>query len=202
MQAGGSLAKAGFITGIVFRIFAIGIVLGIASAWGMFDAYKPVQIHRENSVLKAIPNGSVQEVFHISLPRDLVLAGNRTQTIPQATDWSKAAFLGDLQVNVFKVRNANDRVVGVASRLAGRSKNGGPFTEWVVHLPARGTLYAVMDSDRNDEGLRQGHLQASTREFASRSGSIVERFFSQLGDDEPATIIELTFETRIEEAGG
>ena len=184
----------------VLRIFIIGVFLGVAAAWGVFHEYQPVQIHRESSVLKVIPNGSVQEVFHISLPRDLILAGSPGQVMPEETDWQQTEFLGNLQVNLFKIRNHNDRVVGLASRLASPGDTGGRFTEWMVHLPARGTLYAVMDANRSAEGLRQGHLQAGTREFSSRSGSIIEKFSSMQGEDEPESVIELTFETRVEVA--
>ena len=163
--------------------------------------YKPVTIHRESSVLTAIPNGSVEEIFHVTLPRDLVFAGSPAQVIPQGSDWSEAEFLGDLRVNLFKIRNQNDRVVGLASRFSGRGNGDESFTEWLVHLPARGTLYAVMVASRSDEGVRSGHLQKGTREFASRGGSIVEKFSNVKTDEEPKTIIELTFRTRIEEAG-
>lgn len=184
----------------MFRIFLIGIVLGLASAGGLFHLYKPVTIHRENSVLTAIPNGSVEEVFHVTLPRDLIFAGSPTQVIPAGSSWSEAGFLGDLRVNLFKVRNENDRVVGLASRFSGRGDDNENFTEWLVHLPARGSLYAVMDGPRSAEGIRSGHLQNGTREFTSRGGSIVEKFSNEKTDDEPKTIIELTFQTRIEEA--
>lgn len=158
-------------------------------------------MHRESSVLKAIPNGGVEEVFHVTLPRDLIFAGSPAQVIPQGSNWSEAGFLGDLRVNLFKVRNQNDRVVGLASRFSGRGYGDEQFTEWVVHLPARGTLYAVMDTPRSEDGVRSGHLQKGTREFVSRSGSIVEKFSNEKIDEEPQTIIELNFQTRIEEAG-
>jgi hypothetical protein len=185
----------------VFRIFLVGIVLGIASAGGVFHLYKPVSIHRESSVLRAIPNGSVEEIFHVTLPRDLIFAGSPAEVIPQGSNWSEAGFLGDLRVNLFKVRNQNDRVVGLASRFSGRGNADGNFTEWLVHLPARGTLYAVMDPLRSADGMRSGHLQGGTREFASRGGSITEKFSNLQTDEEPQTIIELTFQTGIRETG-
>ena len=65
------------------------------------------------------------------------------KTFPDGLVWPDSLDRAGAQVEVFKVRNANERVIGVASRIAG---NGAGFVEWALHLPARGTMYVLMDS--------------------------------------------------------
>jgi len=61
-----------------------------------------------------------------------------------------------LQAEIFKVRDRNNVVIGVASRLASASEQTGPFIEWVLHLPARGTVYLQMDLAPSADGHRNG----------------------------------------------
>ena len=178
----------------MFKIFLLGIVVGAAATGGGLYAYQPVDLVREQTVVKVIRNGFNQEVFRINLPRDIVLSGSTARPISANLDWSTAAFLGDMQVSVFKLRDVNGRVVGIASRLV---KPGDPDTrvsEWVLHLPARGSVYVVMDDAQSAAGTGyQGKIQEGTGEFDNRSGQVSEHFIRDAGTiDDPESAIELT----------
>ena len=67
-------------------------------------------------------------------------------------------------------------VGGVASRLASASEATGPFIQWALHLPARGTIYMQMELAASTEGHRNGTLLAGTRDFEALSGSVIEQF--------------------------
>jgi hypothetical protein len=88
-----------------------------------------------------------------------------------------------MQAEIFKVRDRNNTVVGVASRLASASEETGPFIEWALHLPARGTMYIKMQVLPTEDGVRNGALISGTREFAVLTGSVRERFVNAPGDD-------------------
>jgi hypothetical protein len=76
------------------------------------------------------------------------------------------------------VRDRNNVVIGIASRLASASEVTGSFIEWTLHLPARGSIYLRMDLAPTDQGYRDGTLIAGTREFETMSGSVREQFIA------------------------
>jgi hypothetical protein len=76
--------------------------------------------------------------------------------------------------------------------------------DWVLHIPARGTLFINMDSMPTEDGRRVGELNAGTQEFQAMTGVITERWVAEASDDEdaPDGRIELfaTYVGQIEEA--
>jgi hypothetical protein len=86
---------------------------------------------------------------------------------------------------LFKVRNSNDVVIGVASRLTIRNPQLGDVIEWVLHLPARGTMY-VSVNPQNGKGLRSGTLKAGTREFDGLAGGLSEHWIEGGSEEESA----------------
>ena len=106
-------------------------------------------------------------------------AGERTW--PADLDWPDYLPISDAQTEVFKLRNDDNRVVGVASRI--RSGGDDAFIEWTIHMPARGSIYALLPAVADATGARVGSLRAGTREFEDRSGSIAERFIAPAEDD-------------------
>jgi len=53
--------------------------------------------------------------------------------------------------------------------------------EWTVHMPARGTLYALVSGRPDESGARVGRLRAGSLEFETRSGRVFERYDSSPG---------------------
>ena len=152
-----------------------------ALAW-----YVPaVDLHRERSLISVVPNGGNYEVFNIGLPGDRILVGlpNDDSTLPADLAWPGDEYLPGLQAEIFKLRDKNNAVVGVASRLASAGESTGPFIEWIVHLPARGTLYVNMDITPDDEGLRAGAVRAGTNDFETLTGTMSERLVTDVGEE-------------------
>ncbi len=133
-----------------------------------------------------LPNGGNTETFRIDLPRDRILVGlaGVENALPAGLEWPGEDVVGDLQAEMFKVRDKNDAVIGVASRLASASEATGPFIEWVLHLPARGTIYLQMDLAPSAEGHRNGSLITGTQDFETMSGSVREQFVSGIDNED------------------
>jgi hypothetical protein len=169
----------------LFKTFILGIILGILLAAALVYAYPVVDQHRERSLISVHANGGNSELFHVSLPEDRIMAGaaGSSLSIPPGLEWPELDFLSDISVDLFKLRNENGIVVGTGSRMSGKTEEHGPFIEWVLHLPARGTMFVTMAADPLPEGYRQGDLTAGTREFLPMSGVVLERFVEE--DDNP-----------------
>ncbi len=164
------------------KTFILGILLGTAAAAGLTYSVELVDLHREPSHISVQANGGNVETFRIDLPRDRILVGlaGEENALPAELDWPSDALFGSLQAEMFKVRDRYDVVVGVASRLASASEQTGPFIEWVLHLPARGTLYLQMDVTPAPEGHRNGRMLAGTRDFATMHGNAREQFVTDI----------------------
>lgn len=177
------------------KTLILGIVLGLAAAGGFTYSIEPVDLHREPSHITVQANGGNRETFRIDLPRDRILVGlaGEANTLPADIDWPDDAMFGNFQAEMFKVRDRYDVVVGVASRLASASEATGPFIEWTLHLPARGTIYLQMDVEPAPEGHRNGTMLAGTGDFETMVGNAREQFVSEVegGDSSIQGRIEL-----------
>jgi len=164
----------------LFRLFVFGIFLGAAVAGALAYSVPVVDLHREASHIAVRANGGNTETFRINLPDDRIMVGlaGADNALPAGLDWPGEAMLGNLQAELFKVRDRNDVVIGVASRLASASERTGRFIEWTLHLPARGTVYLKMDLAPTNQGYRNGTLIAGTREFDAMNGNVREQFVS------------------------
>ena len=168
----------------MFKTFNLGIVLGIALAAALVYFIPVVDQQREVSLITVHANGGNSESFHIRLPDDRIMAGVSgvpTMT-PPGLEWPELDFLANVQTEMFKLRNEIGVVIGAASRMSGRSEQHGSFVEWVLHLPARGTMYVSMAPNPSSNGYREGTLRAGTREFLTLHGVVLERF-AKLGLD-------------------
>ena len=192
---------------LVVKSFVIGILSGFALIGGLLYFVPAVDQHREASLITVQANGGNTESFHANLPDDRILFGGAgEELVPANLDWPGVAALGDVQAELFKIRNRNDVVVGVGSRISGTGSATGHVVEWTLHLPARGTLYANLQPLPDEAGGRSGRLRAGTREFASMTGSFSERIEipdgGQGNDAESAGRIELlTALVRVAEGG-
>ena len=167
---------------ILFRMFIVGVVLGVAAA-GALLYFVPVVDHgRERSIIAVQPNGGNREVFHVNLPADRVFAGRAgaDTTFPPGVEWPEHLNVDNAQIELFKVRDAEERVIGIASRVTARGVQR--ILEWAVHLPARGSLYLLVDNNAGASGSRAGRLRAGTREFAQMRGTIIERYVADGAD--------------------
>ena len=179
----------------MLKTFFFGILLGALAAAGALYALPAVDQAREASIVSVAPNGGNVEVFRINVPMDRVMIGTRdaARPLPPGLEWPAADVLASMHTEVFKIRNARDTVVGVAVRNAARGAGQAAVVDWVLHLPARGSLFANMEDAAGDGGRRSGTIRSGSREFAPLSGFLTERWVENASDDEgaPAGHIEL-----------
>jgi len=177
----------------LIKTFIFGILLGIAAAAGALYALPAVDQHREVSLISVAVNGGNTELFHINIPTDRVMVGGPDQApLPAGLQWPQEEIFSGLSAELFKVRNARDAVVGIAARTAAKEGEAGVL-DWIIHLPARGSMYVNMDPVPREGGYRMGQLRSGSREFQALSGFVSERWVSDTSgeEDAPAGRIEL-----------
>ena len=169
----------------MFKTFNLGLLLGLIGAGALLYYTPVVDLYREPSLITVQANGGNSETFHVNLPGDRLLVGMQggATNVPPGLEWPQDSIFDGLQVELFKIRDGNDVTVGVGSRLASRSDPTGAFVQWVLHLPARGTMYVALDPQAGAHG-RDGVLKGGTRDFAPLSGSVTERFVAASADSE------------------
>ena len=179
---------------VLVKTFFLGIILGLAAAAGALYAVPVVDQVREASIVTVAPNGGNAEMFHINVPMDRIMVGAPEQevSIPPGLAWPAEEVLAGVRAELFKIRNARDTVVGVAVRTAAQSE-GQDIIDWVLHLPARGSLFVNMELAPRQGGHRFGKISSGSREFGLFSGVMTERWIVNNSgeEDAPAGRIEL-----------
>lgn len=191
-----SIADSAVLIGIaVIRIFAFGIILGVAAALAALHFIPLVDQYREESIISVSTNGGNTETFHVKVPTDRIMIGAQgyASPLPAGMDWPDDPRFRQVRAELFKLRNSRDAVIGVASRFTSEAPEFGNVIEWVLHLPARGTVFARIQPQSGDGGRRLGDLHAGTREFGNLSGRISERWVAgtSASDQTPSGRIEL-----------
>lgn len=181
----------------MLKLFITGIVLGIVAAAGALYAYPAVDQHREDSLIKVAPNGGTTELFHINLPDDRIMSRSPGQnaSIPLNLAWPSDEHFDSAQLEIYKLRNERDVVVGIAARAAA-SEEGSTLVEWVMHLPARGSQFVSMQTQPTAGGLRSGVLRAGSREFDDRDGSMTVRWVADASGQQDAPDGRIELKTR------
>ena len=179
----------------MIKTFFIGVLLGLAAAAGALYAFPAVDQAREASIVKVAPNGGNVEEFHINIPMDRIMVGapDQPDPLPPGLNWPTDPALAGIRAELFKIRNARDTVVGVAVRNASSSDDGSVI-DWVLHLPARGSVFVNMEPAVREGGYRLGRFRAGSREFGPLSGFMTERWVANSedrDDDAPLGRIEL-----------
>lgn len=176
----------------MIKTFIFGLVVGLAGAAALAYFIPAIDLHRERSLISVRANGGQSEAFHINLPNDRIMAGaragNQSSGFPEGLQWPEDELLQGAQTEVFKLRNSEDTVVGLAARVSSASEKSGAFIQWMLHLPARGTLFATMPSGLAADGYRNGQVVSGTREFAELSGALREFFNREVDDSEDSGI--------------
>jgi len=112
--------------------------------------------------------------------------------LPAGLEWPQDDVLAGVSAELFKIRNERDVVIGVAARTVAKEEES-DVIDWVMHLPARGTLFVNMAPDAQEGGRRIGRLRTGSNEFARLRGFVVERWVADTSgeEDAPAGRIEL-----------
>ena len=171
----------------MLKTLIFGFLLGIVGTVAAVYYVPVVDQYREYSIISVAPNGGNTETFHITIPTDRIMTGapQQAEPMPPGLHWPTDELFDGVRVELFKVRNADDTVIGVASRLVADSDAIEDSVEWVMHLPARGTFYVTMPAQATDGGGRVGSLRAGTREFGPMQGKVSERWVPNTDDDDP-----------------
>ena len=172
---------------VLLKTFFVGVVLGLVAAGGALYAIPAVDQEREASIVTVSPNGGNAEIFHINIPHDRVMVGAPEQSvaIPPGLAWPADEILAGVRAELFKIRNARDIVVGVAVRTAVQREDSG-IIDWVLHLPARGSLFVNMEIAPREGGYRLGMIRSGSREFGQFDGFMTERWVVKNSDEEDA----------------
>ena len=138
--------------------------------------------------------GNVEE-FHINIPMDRIMVGapDQPSPLPPGLNWPTDPELGGIRTELFKIRNARDTVVGVAVRNAATGGDGNVI-DWVLHLPARGSVFINMEPAVSEGGYRIGRFRTGSREFGPLNGFMTERWVANSEErdiDAPIGRIEL-----------
>ena len=167
------------------KTFFLGIILGLAAAAGALYAFPAVDQTREASIVKVAPNGGNVEEFHINIPMDRIMVGavDQPNPVPPGLSWPVDQELAGIRAELFKIRNARDAVVGVAVRNAATGDSGNVI-DWVLHLPARGSVFINMEPAARQGGFRIGRFRSGSREFGPLNGFMTERWVANTTDDD------------------
>ena len=169
-------------------------MLGIAATAGLLYVLPVVDQHREMSLISVVPNAGNRETFRIIIPVDRIMVGTagKPTGLPVGLKWPQDEVLAAVGAELFKIRNENDVVVGVAARTVAKEENS-DVIDWVLHLPARGSLFANMEPEVQEGGHRIGRIRAGSAEFSALTGFIAERWVPDASgeEDAPAGRIEL-----------
>jgi hypothetical protein len=174
---------------VLLKTFLIGVLLGIVMAAGALYTIPVVDQFREVSIVSVAPNGGNSESFHINIPADRVMVGatGKESGVPMGMMWPKDEIFENISTEIFKVRNVRDAVIGVASRTVAKDGNTG-YTDWIIHLPARGSLFINMESQPKNGGPRIGRLRAGSQEFDDLAGFVAESWVSDTSGEEDAPL--------------
>jgi len=178
----------------LLKTFIIGILLGMLAAAGALYTIPVVDQYREVSIVTVAPNGGNSELFHINIPADRVMIGatGKDGDVPLELAWPQDKVFENIGTEIFKVRNAKDAVIGVAARTVAKEGDT-DLTDWVIHLPARGSLFVNMESQPEAGRARIGKLRTGSREFGDLNGFIAESWVSNTSSEDgvPRGRIEL-----------
>jgi hypothetical protein len=179
----------------LLKTFIFGLILGVVAAAAALFFAPVVDQHRETSIIRVLPNGGNSETFHINIPMDRIMSGSQSAAspYPENLEWPLDPQFAGINAELFKVRNERDLVIGVASRIAAQDEENGALIEWVLHLPARGSMYLSLQPEMQEGGVRFGELQSGSREFSAIAGVVTERWVADVSGEEgsPAGRIEL-----------
>ncbi|MEM1173602.1 MAG: hypothetical protein AAGI27_02215 [Pseudomonadota bacterium] len=168
----------------MFKTYLFGIVLGVIAAFTAVYFVPVVDQARENSVITVMPNGGNSESYHINIPMDRIAVGAVDQSAPLPPGMQWPQDFSSSSAELYKVRNIHDAVIGVASRVIVDNGDAGNAIEWVLHFPARGSLFVSMQTQIEDGQQRSGRILSGTREFGSLAGQVTEAYVSLEGGDE------------------
>lgn len=145
------------------RLFVVTFVAGLLVV-ALATALWPLPNHfRYRSLITVPPDGGRQEDFIIRWPEDRIGRPRESRSGLPAAAAVGAAVLEDsagrrASAELFRLRDNDDNVIGIASRLAGTggaiADPGRSASNWLLVIPSRGALF-LAQTDVLDMTLRE-----------------------------------------------
>jgi hypothetical protein len=193
--------------------FIFGALLTLVAA----NFYPFADTPRLRSGATVVANGGRAEAFFVRLPEDRLGAPRSAAT----AEFPRAAFAAagedKIVAELFRIRDVDGRVIGLASRLDGKvaGREGRPFqvADWMVVIPSRGALFmsrgslpadasqAISSGRMGLDPKTSGIVVKGTAEFAGLTGFYAERTDVEKIDDAGVIHGVLTLDTRLRGAG-
>ena len=151
-------------------VIILGFLAGLASVAGLAFTAPFLAQERVHAETRVQNNGGRFERFEIRLPDDrlnvLPAADSAVELWPSSTNWYADLAPFNQSASVFRVRNENGEVIGTGVRVRGVNRDSD--VEWVLHVPARGTLVLQGESA---EVAELGDIALGTGEFSELGGT-------------------------------
>jgi hypothetical protein len=156
------------------RLFVFAVIAGLlvvavaATVWPM-----PKHL-RYRSLISVAPDGGRQEDFVIRWPEDRIPRPDEIRSALPAVVAVGAAALEDTAGNrasaeMFRVRDTEDNVIGIAGRLAGTGSAvadpGRSASSWLIVIPSRGAMF-LTQTDAFDTTIREELTAEGNMAFA------------------------------------
>jgi hypothetical protein len=160
------------LTRFLIAIFLAGLATVILAA-----RFLPLPDHeRFRSHIEVLPNGGRTEGFIIRWPQDRIsLTDDSVATIPTGTVGAvvfEGAQTMTAVAEVFRLRDIEENVIGIASRIAGRVTgqriNSASVSNWMLMIPGRGTFFLAQEDSVDVSPVRQA---GDTRQYMVPSES-------------------------------
>lgn len=153
------------------RLFVITFVAGLLLV-ALAAAFWPLPSHqRYRSLISVQPDGGRQEEFVIRWPEDRIGRPGESRSGLPAAAAIGVAVLEDsagqrTSAELFRLRDGDDNVIGVASRMAGTggaiADPGRSASNWLLLIPSRGALFLaqtdVMDTTVREQLTADGNV--------------------------------------------
>jgi len=125
---------------LFFGSFVFGAVLAFLAAY----FYPLPEAPRAYSQAEALANGGREESFFIRLPEDRIGSPRAAATAAFPQQGFSAVGQERILAELFRVRDADGNIIGLASRMNGvaPAADGAPqsVTDWMLLIPGRGAL--------------------------------------------------------------
>ena len=145
------------------RLFVLAFVAGLLAV-ALAATFWPLPQHLRYHAITSVPlDGGRQEEFVIHWPEDRIARPSERKAGLPATAAVGATVIEDtaghrVSAELFRLRDAEDNVIGVAGRLVGTggaiADPGRSASNWLIVIPSRGALF-LAQSDIFDTTVRE-----------------------------------------------
>lgn len=168
----------------MFKALISGFLLSFVVAVALSATVGPINHEYTSSVTRVTVEGRL-ETFQIRLPDDRIVMTATAEasgtSFPEGLSLPYAKTEAAMALDVYRLRDANDKVIGLASRLAGEASE-----DWMIFIAARGAMYLsarerLIDDSGHD--VVRGEILDGSRLMKGQTGAFSLRSKMQ-GDQE------------------